>query len=93
MSRIALVASLAMLTSRGPLPVTDRPPPRRFAEPETFPSAPVVASAAGTGPIVWRPEPSDPSPFGLIPTDWTVQPQLLPLAVEVQTIFAAGARK
>ena len=92
MSRIALVASLAMLTTRGSLPLADRPAPRQIAEPETFPLRPVVPALTGTRPILWRPDLQEGNPFGFIPTDWTARPQLLPLTWEVQTVFASPSR-
>ncbi len=43
--------------------------------------------------VVWRPDAREPTPFGFIPTEWTVRPQLLPLTWEVQTVFAAEDRR
>ena len=43
--------------------------------------------------VLWRPDPMGPSPFGFIPTEWMVRPQLLPLTWDVQTIFAAEDRR
>jgi hypothetical protein len=39
--------------------------------------------------VLWRPDPMGPNPFGFVPTEWTVRPQLLPLTWDVQTDFAA----
>jgi hypothetical protein len=38
--------------------------------------------------VLWRPDSMGPNPFGFIPTEWTVRPQLLPLTWEAQTVFA-----
>jgi hypothetical protein len=37
--------------------------------------------------ILWRPDATGPSPFGYIPTQWTVRPQLLPTAWDVQIVL------
>jgi hypothetical protein len=42
---------------------------------------------------LWRLDRMGPSPFGFIPTEWTVRPQLLPMAWDVQTVFAAEDRR
>jgi hypothetical protein len=42
---------------------------------------------------LWRLDSMGPSPFGFIPTEWTVRPQLLPLTWEVQIVFAAEDRR
>jgi hypothetical protein len=39
--------------------------------------------------VLWLSDPTGPSPFGFVPTEWTVRPQLLPLTWDVQTVFAA----
>jgi hypothetical protein len=55
----------------------------RFAEPDSLRPREVL----------WRPDSMGPSPFGFIPTEWTVRPQLLPLTWEVQIVFAAEGRR
>ncbi len=89
MSRIALIASLALATSRGTAPLVNRPVPRREPQfvAETFPGA--VGNLANAHAIFWQPSSADESPFGLIPTESAVQPQFLPGSWDVDTVFAS----
>jgi hypothetical protein len=92
MSRIAIIASMAVATHRDAPAHVNRPLPRRepqFAA-ETFPGT--VASPTESRTVLWHPRAGDEGPFGLIPTEWTVQPQLLPMNWEVETLFASPAR-
>ncbi|HEY3967801.1 MAG TPA: hypothetical protein VGM05_24780 [Planctomycetaceae bacterium] len=92
MSRIALIASLALATSRGAAPLVNRPLPQREPQfvTETFPDA--AGSPVNMSAILWRPSPADESPFGLIPTESSVQPQLLPGSWDVDTVLAEQGR-
>jgi hypothetical protein len=40
--------------------------------------------------VIWHAEPSDPNPFGFIPTRWTAKPELLPMHWDGQTVFAGN---
>ncbi|MBI3861960.1 MAG: hypothetical protein HY290_08685 [Planctomycetia bacterium] len=42
--------------------------------------------------VLWQADATGASPFGLIPTEWTARPQLLPRTWKVQTVFASGGR-
>lgn len=50
--------------------------------------APVRISPPLTREILWRPDIEKQSPFGFIPTVWTVRPQMLPGQWDVATILA-----
>ena len=41
--------------------------------------------------VLWNFNPAAPSPFGLIPAEWDVHPQLLPTTWEAHIVFASGA--
>ncbi len=40
--------------------------------------------------VVWRPDPAAPGPFGFIPTEWDVRPELLPTTWDVRIVFASA---
>src|SRR5262249_43260121 len=57
------------------------------------PPAPVAERARSSSrEVIWRPELNGGNPFGYIPTEWTVRPQLLPRTWEVTTMFASDGR-
>jgi hypothetical protein len=53
-------------------------------------AAPVTVSRPLTREVLWNPDLEKQSPFGFIPTEWTVRPQLLPGHWDVKTVLASG---
>ena len=97
MSRIALALSAVMLVRLEAVTPTDPPamdrPHAKPGRPLAFVKRlPAEADHMPGRKVLWHSDPTGPNAFGFIPTEWTTQPQLLPLTWEVHTVFATAER-